>query len=114
VNVNKTIKTIIINYKFILFFALSYIAIVLFFHRAYFIGPVDIPVDGTVIMGRSEPIYHFLSRYFGAIDGGEFKGYDTKLSRIDFWGLVEAFFYLYLIEWIAYRFYWLVRRYKAK
>lgn len=113
-NVNKIIKTIFINYKFVLFFTLSYTVIVLFFHRAYFIGPVDIPVGGTVIMGRSEPIYHFLLRYFGAIDGGAFKGYDTNFSRIDFWGLVEALFYLYLVEWIAYRFYWLVRRSKAK
>jgi len=114
VTVSKVIKTIFINYKFILFFALSYVVIVLFFHRAYFIAPVDIPDNGTVIIGRSEPVYHFLLRYFGAVDGGEFKGYDTNFSRIDFLGLVEAFFYLYILEWIACSVYLLAQRHKDR
>lgn len=82
---------------------------VLLIHHVSFGSYVDIPDDGTVFMGKSEPLYHFLLRYYNVIEGDEFKVYDKNISRINFAALIEACIYLYLLEWILFKFYFFIR-----
>lgn len=83
--------------KFIIFFVVSYLVVVLFFNYVS-----DITVVGDLMQPRMEPIYHFLLRYMKVIDGGKFQ-YDSKDLRLVVDGFLYPLLPLYLIELLVYR-----------
>lgn len=100
---NKLYKYILIsNRNYLLAFWLCYLTLVLFLNHVSF-GYVTTINETPVIIGKVEPIYHFLMRYFNLIDGGEFSSFDKDLNRIDIVNLLYVFIYLYLITWVVFR-----------
>lgn len=85
--------------KFIVFFIITYLILVLFFNYAYHI---DSFINERAFVGNMEPTYHFLLRYVGIIEGGEFKEKSKDFSLI-----IGAFLYplipLYVVEVVMFR-----------
>ena len=99
----------ITNTTFLIFFVVSYLLLILFFNHVSYITSAENIDRHAVLIGKIEPLYHFLLRYLDLIEGGEFRNYDKDLSRINIASLLYAFLYLYLIEWTLYKGYHLVK-----
>jgi len=111
----RTAHFLLINNKrFMIIFLLSFIAIALFLNYIYFDNYVDIPDNGTVHVGNTEPVYHFLLRASGLIEGGEFRNLDTDMSRLWNVQFLYVFAYLYALEWIVLKIFSLLSRLRRR
>ena len=78
-------------------FLLSFLLVALFFNDAHYYAGRAV-IDNTYSnVGQFEPVYHFILRALGIIDGGEFSTYDHSFSRVSHIFLYP-FFGLFLAE----------------
>ncbi len=88
---------IVLDLKFVSFFLFTYVLVVLFFNYVYYENIAD-----NLMVGKMEPIYHFLLRYFNLIEGGEFRGFSKDICLIKA-NLLYPFIILYAVELLIYK-----------